>query len=290
MDDYDCVQIIDDRLLSLPLDSKWFDNILDRSLQHWSENGSKAIWLQIRSPTHLHLVPFIASHGFYPHHCQPHYIMFTKWMDPSKVNQLPAPPQHAIGVGAVVINSKRQLLMVQESTGPAAKYKIWKLPGGLVDSNELIAEAVRRELKEETGVNARFKAWGCTIEMMQKYRGSKDGDNGKNIDPFYVDYPARGSKTRDIYCMCLCEVIGDEKDIKLNRQKSEIADLRWVDLHEVFKMPLWKVGADGVSSGVWSSGLKSCVEIHDGKRKGFNHEVSAWAFNKGKASLYRSRL
>eukprot|EP01083_Nonionella_stella_P152228 487611_1 len=94
--------------------------------------------------TFASIIPFIGQYSFYPHHAQPEYIMYVKWMNPQKLNQLPNPQHHAVGVGAVVINSKKQLLMVQETTGPSAKYKIWKLPGGLVDSNETIADAVVR--------------------------------------------------------------------------------------------------------------------------------------------------
>ena len=32
----------------------------------------------------------------------------------------------------------------------------WKLPGGFVDSHEKVSEAVEREVKEETGVTAKF--------------------------------------------------------------------------------------------------------------------------------------
>merc|ERR550539_129451 len=109
-------------------------------------------------------------------------------MDSSRPNQLPVSPAHAIGVGAVVINSKRQILMVQENTGPSAKYKIWKLPGGLVDANELLSEAVVRELKEETGVDAKFKTLCAVLEMMPS-------GNGNKVDAFYVKNPARGNKS-----------------------------------------------------------------------------------------------
>ena len=288
VDDYNCVQIIDERLLQHSLDSKWFDNILAKSLQHFTDKKYKAIWLQLRSPSALNVIPFIGKYSFYPHHCQPHYIMFVKWMDPSRPNLLPPPAQHAIGVGAVLINSKKQLLMVQETTGPASKFKIWKLPGGLVDSGEIISDAVVRELKEETGVDARFKSWCCCIEMMNKYRPPRNG--GKTVNSFYVRNPARGGGVSDIYCMCLCEIVGDEDDVKLVKQKNEIADLRWFDLEDVFKMPLWKINGKGESTGVWSDGLKTCVDIYEGRLKGFSHQILPFAFKRGKGSIYHAKL
>jgi len=52
-------------------------------------------------------------------------------------------------VGAVVVDADR-LLMIRRGHGPAAGR--WSVPGGRVQAGELLAEAVVRELWEETGV------------------------------------------------------------------------------------------------------------------------------------------
>ena len=52
-------------------------------------------------------------------------------------------------VGAVVVDADR-LLMIRRGHGPAAGR--WSVPGGRVQAGELLAEAVVRELGEETGV------------------------------------------------------------------------------------------------------------------------------------------
>ena len=52
-------------------------------------------------------------------------------------------------VGAIALHDGR-LLLVRRGTGPAAGE--WSVPGGRVEAGETLAEAVVRELAEETGV------------------------------------------------------------------------------------------------------------------------------------------
>ena len=53
-------------------------------------------------------------------------------------------------VGAVVVDGDR-LLMVRRGHGPAAG--VWSVPGGRVEWGETLAEAVLRELSEETALD-----------------------------------------------------------------------------------------------------------------------------------------
>ncbi len=60
------------------------------------------------------------------------------------------PDRPVVGVGGVVIHRNRALLIRR---GHHPLKGEWSIPGGTVELGEELAQAVRRELKEETGLN-----------------------------------------------------------------------------------------------------------------------------------------
>ena len=59
-------------------------------------------------------------------------------------------PRPTLAVGAIVVRDGR-LLMVRRGREPGRG--LWSLPGGRVEAGESLSEAVRREVKEETGLD-----------------------------------------------------------------------------------------------------------------------------------------
>jgi ADP-ribose pyrophosphatase YjhB (NUDIX family) len=62
-------------------------------------------------------------------------------------------PKHPlVGVGAILLNRDR-ILMAQRGKEPLKGW--WSLPGGALETGESLADGVRREVREETGLEIR---------------------------------------------------------------------------------------------------------------------------------------
>jgi 8-oxo-dGTP diphosphatase len=59
-------------------------------------------------------------------------------------------PRPTVAVGAIAVRD-RALLMVRRAREPARH--LWTVPGGHVEAGEYLADAVRREVNEETGLD-----------------------------------------------------------------------------------------------------------------------------------------
>lgn len=59
--------------------------------------------------------------------------------------------QPRLTVDAVVENARGEVLLIERRNPPSG----WALPGGFVDAGETVETAVARELREETGLEAR---------------------------------------------------------------------------------------------------------------------------------------
>ncbi|MEW9094914.1 MAG: NUDIX domain-containing protein [Clostridiaceae bacterium] len=55
-----------------------------------------------------------------------------------------------VGVGAVILNDNEEILLLLRERSPEAGY--WSIPGGKVEFFDTIEDSIKREVKEELGV------------------------------------------------------------------------------------------------------------------------------------------
>ena len=79
------------------------------------------------------------------------------------------PERPVVGVGGVVIRDGRALLIRR---GHEPYRGAWSIPGGKLELGETIPQAVRRELKEETGLDVEV---GELIEALERIERDADG-------------------------------------------------------------------------------------------------------------------
>ena len=121
------------------------------------------------------------------------------------------PERPLVGVGGVVIADGRTLLIRR---GSAPLLGQWSIPGGMLELSESIAEGVRRELAEETGLEVRV---GDLIEVFERIVPGEDGRTRYHF--VILDY--------------LCEMVSG-----VARAGSDVTDVAWAREDELEKYAL----------------------------------------------------
>ena len=111
----------------------------------------------------------------------------------------------------MVIAGGRTLLIRR---GSAPLQGQWSIPGGMLELSESIAEGVRRELAEETGLDVRV---GDLIEAFERIVPGEDGRTRYHF--VILDY--------------LCEMVSGEA-----RAGSDVTDVAWAREDELEKYSL----------------------------------------------------
>mmetsp|Transcript_35483 Transcript_35483/g.85862 ORF Transcript_35483/g.85862 Transcript_35483/m.85862 type:complete len:652 (+) Transcript_35483:140-2095(+) len=239
-----------------------FASDLETALEFWRAEGRKGIWVHA-PPEAAQYIPSCVQAGFnfqqikrgntstnettysddndddknnvgkketttetIQHDMADNTLIMSQWL-PDTPSKLPLGPTHQCGVGVVVLNPRdpSQMLVVQEKSGPAAAFNLWKMPTGLSDPSEDIHEAAVRELLEETGLHATFDGVVC---FRQAHR-----PGGATSDLFFVCHmkldDQKNSFTDD-----------KENEVIWKPQEDEIADIKWMSVQDFCAQDRWQ--------------------------------------------------
>jgi 8-oxo-dGTP pyrophosphatase MutT (NUDIX family) len=181
-----------------------FREDLQMDLKEWVDGGFQVVWLEVPI-SRAGIVPIAAEAGFTFHHSGLNYVMMIRRLVEDAF--VPEYASHYTGAGGVVINEKNELLVVCERHRGGSGRIYYKLPGGALHPGEHLAQAVVREVKEETGVLTTFRSLAC----FRHWHGYRYGKS-------------------DIYFVCRLDPLSAEIEI----QESEIEEALWMPLEEYY--------------------------------------------------------
>ena len=143
--------VIDD---SDKFDKASFSDRLTATIETCRQLRKSSIWVEVPI-TKAAFIENLASEKFKLHHADDDGLIANLylWLSEGEC-KIPTFATHQVGVGAVVVNSRDEILVVRELR---KNYLPWKIPGGLAELGEHIDEAVAREVFEETGIKAEFQ-------------------------------------------------------------------------------------------------------------------------------------
>lgn len=118
-----------------------------------------------------------------------------------------------VGVAGVVWNDAGQVLLIRRANPPRAGQ--WSLPGGKVERGETLQDALRREIREETGLEIMILGLAGVAEIVDD-----GGLGGSGRHYVLIDYGVRA-------------VSG------IARAASDAKDATWFACSELEALPLW---------------------------------------------------
>lgn len=114
------------------------------------------------------------------------------------------------GVPAIILNSKKEILLEKRSKNLFMYPGMWGLPGGLIEYGETIEQAIKRELKEELGVDSNIIKYGKPT----------------------TELPNKKYKVQDLGIPVYCKIFGTPKPL------DETDEIRWFKPSEIKNMEL----------------------------------------------------
>jgi 8-oxo-dGTP diphosphatase len=122
-------------------------------------------------------------------------------------------PRVVTAVAAAIWNAEREVLLIRRTKQP--RLGQWSLPGGKIEFGEPLAEALKREIREETGLEIEIVG---LIDVAETINDASAGAAGAHF--ILIDYAAR--------VVSGVAVAG-----------SDAADATWVPAASLSDYPMW---------------------------------------------------
>jgi 8-oxo-dGTP diphosphatase len=222
IDKYDGVTI---NSSTIPDDINEFENEIISIIKNL--NNKKLLWIKLPIEK-SNFIPILTKHDFIFHDCNDTDLTLIKKLIKNPI--IPTATTHTLGVGAVVINENK-LLVIKD------RYQIgYKLPGGHIDKDEEICEALKREVLEETGVKIEFES----IISLGHFSPAQFGES-------------------NLYVVCSAKALSYDINIQ---DTQEILEAKWIDIDEYFNSDdIHKYNKDIVQTAIKNEGLQ--LETHE---------------------------
>ena len=123
-----------------------------------------------------------------------------------------------LGVGVIVLNNKNRVFVGKRIDNPIDK---WQMPQGGVNYGEDLTTAMKRELKEETGIK--------NIKILREIDGWSEYELPNYLLGKIWKGKYRGQKQK----WFIVRFLGKDNEIDLETGKPEFIDWRWLDIENL---------------------------------------------------------
>ena len=120
------------------------------------------------------------------------------------------------GVGIAVLNSENKVFVGKRKDNPFDK---WQMPQGGVDSNELLLQAMKRELLEETSIK--------NIKVLKEFDQWLEYELPENLIGKIWKGKYRGQKQK----WFVVKFLGDDSEININTINAEFIEWKWININ-----------------------------------------------------------
>jgi len=204
----------------LPEGKSEFRDAVATALDAWTTEGLRLAWMEIPA-RRGELLPDALALGFELHHCRRNTLMLVhRLMEDAYI---PDACTHSIGAGGLVLSEDNHILVVLERRDRIKRPNHLKLPGGMLERHEHLAEGAIREVFEETGIRTEFRG---LVGMRHHHRGQFGASNIYavcRLSPLNLDIQLDGEELEKALWVPVDDYLSREATSPFNRRVVEAA-------------------------------------------------------------------